>query len=438
MAGIGIVGAGIGGLASAALLARAGHGVTVFDRFEAPRPVGSGLIIQPVGQAVLDLAGAGAAVRALGARIERMVGHEAGHGRCVLDVRYARRGSDSHGLGIHRASLFAALLAAATAAGAQLRSGARVLASTDRPGCRTLTLASGEVAGPFDLVLDASGVHSPLSPLRGRGLAFGALWSTVPWPACDLPKDRLTQRYRRADRMAGILPLGTLPGDATPLAAVFWSLRAADLDRWHQTPLAAWKAEAMAFWPEIGAFLDPIRDPADLSFATYSHGTLRRPFAPRLAILGDAAHRTSPQLGQGANMALLDAAALAQAVATHGPSDAPAEYARLRRWHVRAYQAMSAAFTPQYQSDGWLHPTLRDRLFAPLSRVAPVPLLLNRIACGDLIPPIRGAPRQVRTGRSAAAQLRFSQPQTSEITTLPSPTAEATRLTDPARTSPTA
>jgi hypothetical protein len=44
-------------------------------------------------------------------------------------------------------------------------------------------------------------------------------------------------------------------------------------------------------------------------------------------------------------------------------------YARLRRWHVRFYQAMSAVFTPFYQSDGGLRPVLRDIAFAPVSRL---------------------------------------------------------------------
>ena len=85
---ISIAGAGIGGLAAAALLAKAGHRVTVYDQFDAPRPVGSGLVIQPVGQMVLDAVGAGDAARAMGAPLRRMLGHEARTGRPVLDVRY--------------------------------------------------------------------------------------------------------------------------------------------------------------------------------------------------------------------------------------------------------------------------------------------------------------------------------------------------------------
>jgi len=50
---IAIAGCGPGGLASALLLKRAGHDVTLYDQFAAPRALGSGLLIQPSGQAVL-------------------------------------------------------------------------------------------------------------------------------------------------------------------------------------------------------------------------------------------------------------------------------------------------------------------------------------------------------------------------------------------------
>ena len=42
---IAVAGAGIAGFAAATFLARAGHDVQIFDQFEAPRPVGSGLMI---------------------------------------------------------------------------------------------------------------------------------------------------------------------------------------------------------------------------------------------------------------------------------------------------------------------------------------------------------------------------------------------------------
>ncbi len=383
---IAVAGAGIGGLAAAALLARAGHRVTVFDRFDAPAPVGSGLVIQPVGQAVLDRIGAGDAARELGARITRMEGVESASGRRVLDVAYDRPGGARFGLAIHRAALFRVLLDAATAAGAEVVTGAEV------HGVRGPHLGTARGRrGPFDLVVDATGAGSQLSPLMARPLAYGAVWGTVPWPqGTPLPPDRLTQRYLAARKMAGVLPLGRMPGRQDAVAAIFWSLPRSALDRWGEGDIDEWKAEVTGLWPDMAPFLTTVVGTADMTPARYSHGTLRRPWSPGLVHIGDAAHRASPQLGQGANMALLDALALATALEGATGDAALAAYARMRRWHVRLYQAMSAAFTPQYQSDSRWLPVLRDRVLMPLSRLPPLPRLLTRLVAGDLIPPLAG------------------------------------------------
>lgn len=388
---IAVVGAGVGGLAAAALLAQAGHAVRVFEQFDQPRPVGSGLVIQPVGLGVLDRLGAGGAVRARGAAINRMLGYEAATGARVLDVRYGTKTHPRSGLAIHRASLFQALWDAALRAGATVTPSAQVRAAPLQGSSRMLALADGSSHGPFDLVVDAAGARSPLSGLRARPLPYGAIWGTVPWPATSpLPRDQLSQRYRRASRMAGVLPIGTIPGSDQPMAAVFWSVPVAELANWPLQSLDDWKAEAAAFWPDFAAFLPAVALWSDMIPARYSHGTLRRPHDTAIAHIGDAAHRASPQLGQGANMALLDALALTLALEVAETGAALAHYARMRRWHVRLYQGMSAAFTPQYQSDSRALPVLRDRLLAPLSQLPPVQAILSRLVSGDLIPPLAG------------------------------------------------
>ncbi|MEM6653715.1 MAG: FAD-dependent monooxygenase, partial [Pseudomonadota bacterium] len=63
---IAIAGAGIGGLALATLLARCGHSVRVFDQFASPKPIGSGLMLQQTGLAVLDQLGLRAEIDLLG------------------------------------------------------------------------------------------------------------------------------------------------------------------------------------------------------------------------------------------------------------------------------------------------------------------------------------------------------------------------------------
>lgn len=83
---IAVAGAGIGGLTVAALLGQDGHEVTVFDQFDTPRPVGSGLVIQPVGQAVLAQIDALDDALDRGNPVYHMLGFEAEAGRRVLDV----------------------------------------------------------------------------------------------------------------------------------------------------------------------------------------------------------------------------------------------------------------------------------------------------------------------------------------------------------------
>jgi 2-polyprenyl-6-methoxyphenol hydroxylase-like FAD-dependent oxidoreductase len=379
---IAIVGAGMGGLAAAALLAQHGHRITLVERFQTPRPIGSGLVVQPVGLAVLDTLGAGDVARSLGAPLTRMLGHSGA--RVALDVCYRPQ---QPGLAMHRAALFHSLWQAMEACGITPLTGHSVTGVTS--GDKLQLLTDQGPLGPFDLVVDAAGAGSTLSPLKARPLPFGAVWAQVPWPATDLPGDELRQHYHRAARMAGILPIGCLPGDPTPRAAVFWSLSSAELDRWPERDLADWKAEVASFWPAMVPFLAGITDKTQLTPARYSHGTLARPHQGRIVHIGDAAHRASPQLGQGANMALLDAYSLSQALRLPLDEALPAHHAA-RRWHLGFYQAMSAAFTPQYQSDSRILPALRDRVLAPLSQVWPLPRILASLVTGDLLPPIAG------------------------------------------------
>jgi 2-polyprenyl-6-methoxyphenol hydroxylase-like FAD-dependent oxidoreductase len=331
-----------------------------------------------------------------------MTGH-AGRAR-VLDVAYR---PSSPGLALHRAALFHVRWQAMTRhETVQVITNACVIAAPLAAGKRHLTLAGGTNHGPFDLIVDASGSHSALSPLVSRPLPFGAVWGHVPWPDhSPLPRDQLSQRYERAHRMAGVLPIGCLPGDPTPRAAVFWSLPTTALDGWQSQDLALWRADASNLWPEMADFTETLTDPTQMTPARYTHGTLRHPFAPALAFIGDAAHRASPQLGQGANMALLDAMALALALRQHPLDQALPHYAGMRRWHVRIYQTMSAAFTPMYQSSNRLLPALRDHLLAPASRVPPLPRLLSALVSGDMIPPLAGTvfPAPPATPRPLAA-----------------------------------
>jgi 2-polyprenyl-6-methoxyphenol hydroxylase-like FAD-dependent oxidoreductase len=340
--------------------------VRLFERFDAPRPIGSGLLMQPTGQAVLRRLGLEGRLLAAGARVERLFGRAMPSGRVVLNVHYAWLKGGHAGIGVHRAALFDILHDAVRAAGIRIETGRTVTGSVADGAGRRLRFADGE-SDRFELIVDALGAGSPLAPSCGRQLAYGALWASLAWPEGGVfDGAALEQRYVAARKMVGVLPIGRTAPGAPRQAAFFWSLRADQLEGWRAGGLKPWKAEVAALWPETGWFLDQIHDPAQLVFARYAHRTLPAPAAPALIHIGDAWHSTSPQLGQGANMALLDAWALAQGLREADGLAAGLDAAvALRRDHVRLFQALSILFTPAYQSDGRLLPFVRDRLVAP-------------------------------------------------------------------------
>ncbi|WP_193366499.1 FAD-dependent monooxygenase, partial [Inquilinus limosus] len=204
--------------------------------------------------------------------------------------------------------------------------------------------------------------------VRPRPYAYGAVWATV--PAAGLRLDRLEQRFRAAREMLGLLPVGRVPGDDTPRAILFWSLRVAEHSALVAAGIGAWRRRVLDLWPEIEPTIAGITDTAQLTLARYAQATLPRPFGDRIAFIGDAAHSTSPQLGAGVTMAMLDGAALADALAT--APDIPAAlaaYAARRRRHIRFYQRMSALLTPAFQSDRRWIGSLRDLTFHPSTRL---------------------------------------------------------------------
>jgi salicylate hydroxylase len=379
---IAICGAGPAGLAAALALHRAGHTISIFDQFDQPKPIGSGLILQPTGLAVLDWLGLGARMRNLGSRIDRLYG-KAGN-RVVLDVRYAALG-ELRGLAVHRAGLFNVLHDALIATGINVKTNSKIK-SIDRIH---LTLHEDEKRGPFDLIVDALGSRSPLIPFASgpdyrRKMPYGAVWASLPWPGTPFDDHALEQRYDKASIMSGVLPIGRQHETAEHQTAFFWSLKTSDYPTWKSNGLEAWKNQIENLWPETTPLLASITSQDQMTMASYDHHTLSIPYGPNIVFIGDSAHSTSPQLGQGANMALLDVMALTHALEQNKALETALQaYAKARRNHVKLYQALSLVFTPFYQSDSVLLPLARDYLVAGLSRLPPAQKLLAAIVSGS-------------------------------------------------------
>ena len=230
------------------------------------------------------------------------------------------------------------------------------------------------------------GANSPVGHDPAKELGYGALWATVPWPESGpFDANELEQRYERASRMAGVLPVGTARDGAPPMATFFWSLRNGDIGKWREAGRDAWIDDVAALWPQAA----PLAEIAEPVHARYRHHT-RRPIAGHHVVrIGDAWHATSPQLGQGANMALIDAASLASAL-TRAPTvaDALALHLVQRRPHVWLYQTLSLLLTPFYQSDSRILPAMRDLAIGPATRLPLVRQLVSRLVTGDFLGPI--------------------------------------------------
>ncbi len=368
---IAVIGYGTAGQALAILLTRDGHEVEIFERVPTPGPVGAGFLLQPSGLQVLWQMGLLDEVRAHAAPVHRLYGDTPCE-RAVMDMGYAGLDARLHGLGMQRGALFS-LLDQARAGAGQLHVGTTIVSVDAAQG--RLRDSEGRQHGPFDLVVAADGAASTLRGDVEQGIAldrvypWGALWCLLPaedWPHMS----ELRQRYVAARRMIGLLPVGTRPGDGTPRLSFFWSLPRADFERWQADGMAPWLEELHALWPQASARFGHLQDAGQLARAVYRDAVMKRWHQGRLVLAGDAAHAMSPQLGQGVNMALLDALALRDALRTHGRGEAALlAYQAQRRAHVAVYQRWSRWLTPLFQSDRDVWAKARDVLLGPMGRM---------------------------------------------------------------------
>jgi 2-polyprenyl-6-methoxyphenol hydroxylase-like FAD-dependent oxidoreductase len=171
--------------------------------------------------------------------------------------------------------------------------------------------------------------------------------------------------------------------------------------------LGRWKERVLALEPRAEELLAQIQHARQLLPASYFDVSLPRFHAERLVFIGDAAHATSPQLGQGTNLALEDARVLAACVS--GCRDLAAGLARFdvaRRSHTRYYQLTSWALTPFFQSHFSALAGLRDLAMGPLCRFPPSRRLMlttlagvQRSFLGGTLPL---SPIRARLGRNLA------------------------------------
>jgi 2-polyprenyl-6-methoxyphenol hydroxylase-like FAD-dependent oxidoreductase len=390
---IGIIGCGTAGGAAAIFLARAGHRVTVYEAVARPEAVGAGIIVQPTGMQVLSRLGLLPTVLSRGARLDALRCQTV-EGRVVVDIAYGDVHPALFGLGMHRGVLFQALFDAAVAAGADVRCGVMIDAfDRERRGRPRPMTAHGKRFGPHDLVIVADGARSELRDdvrvvARDRPYPWGALWFVAD-DVDDAFAGELFQVVDGTGVMIGLLPTGL--GPAVPgvtdrsKVSFFYSLRVDRDAAVRRGGLEAFKDAVLAKVPRAAKVLAQITDMDQLMLARYHDIVLRRFHEGRVVFIGDAAHAMSPQLGQGANLALYDAMVLADCVADNDNDSvaaALADYERRRRGHLAFYQFATRWLTPFFQSDSEILGTTRDLFMGGACRLPILRALMVRTMAG--------------------------------------------------------
>ncbi|MCP3805166.1 FAD-dependent monooxygenase [Allokutzneria sp. A3M-2-11 16] len=303
-----VVGGGIGGLASAVALTRSGWQVEVLERAAEFGEVGAGLAVQPNALRALDALGLGDAVRER-ASTEAPAGIRAPSGRWLsrTDPGELRRRYGQWAM-VHRADLLEILHAAIPADA--LRPGVDVH-EVRRDG--TVLHSGGTSTG--DLVVGADGI---------RSITRRSVWGEAPAPRyagystwraiSNVPVRESVETWGRGERF-GYSPL---PDGRTYFYAV---VNAPEGEEGGADELR----RRFAHWHDpIPALVNAVEGTALLRHDTYELPNLSSYVAGKAALVGDAAHAMTPNLGQGACQALEDAVVLAAA-------DGLAEYDRLRR-----------------------------------------------------------------------------------------------------------
>jgi 2-polyprenyl-6-methoxyphenol hydroxylase-like FAD-dependent oxidoreductase len=355
-----ILGGGIGGLTLAVALRQAGIRAQVFEAAPALRPAGAGIVLAANAIRGFERLGLAESIAARGRALPylRVLDRQ---GAIIMSADATRIGHRHglHNVAIHRAALHQALLEALEPG--QLQTGWRATGWNERPD-RSLdvTFENGQQVHTRYLIA-ADGIHSPIR----RRLAPGSLpryagytcWRAV-IEAPGIGQADATETWGRAGRF-GLVPLDG--------RRFYWfaCVNAPQNDpAMRRMTVDGLRRIFDGYHAPIPAVLDATRDEDLLWNDICDLAPLPRFAYGPIALLGDAAHATTPNLGQGAGQAIEDAVVLAAELARHADGEAAFrayERRRLRRTHSIVAASRQLGRIAQLRHP-WLT-VLRDGLF---------------------------------------------------------------------------
>ncbi len=399
-----IVGGGLNGPALALAVAQAGLTVTVIDALPEGTRADAGFdgrsyALALASQRMLGALGVWDTVAAEAQPILEIVASDgrAGEGASphFLHFDHAEIEEGPMGFMVEDRHLRPALLAALRATpGIILKSGAAVTAQAADATGATVTLSTGEMLRGR-LLVGADG--------RGSGTATRAGITRMGWDydqtalvcavAHELPHKGVAHQFFMPPGPLAILPL------AGNRSSIVWSERTA-----RAAEIAALDEEGYleVLRPRFGSFLGDIRLAGDRWNYPLSLSLARSFVAPRLALVGDAAHGVHPIAGQGLNLGFRDVGALAEVLTLAarrgediGAPDVLERYQRWRRFDTATLALATDTFNRLFSND---NPILRAGRDLGMGLVNALPGLRRRFIreaaglSGDVPKLLRGQP----------------------------------------------
>ncbi|MDW4089574.1 FAD-dependent monooxygenase [Staphylococcus saprophyticus] len=323
---IAIVGAGIGGLTAAALLCEQGHEVKVFEKNSTITEVGAGI---GIGGNVIDKLGKhdlAKGIKNIGQFINVME---------ILDdkdnvLSKAKLKKNTVNLTMTRQSLIDVIKSYVSESAIYTN---HHVTHVDNNALKVVMHFEAQEAEAFDLCIGADGLHSnirhtvaPNSKTQYQGYTvFRGLVEDI-----DIKSDNVAKEYWSAKGRVGVVPL------LNNQAYWFISINAKENDATMQSyGKPHLQARFNHFPNEVRKVLDKQSETDILLHDIYDLQPLKTFVYQRVILLGDAAHATTPNMGQGAGQAMEDAIVLANCLQAYPFEAALQRYDKIRVDHTK-------------------------------------------------------------------------------------------------------
>ncbi|WP_405164297.1 FAD-dependent monooxygenase [Nocardia sp. NBC_01499] len=333
-----VSGAGIGGLAVAAGLARQGVQVDIVEARQDLTATGVGISLPNNALRMLKCLGVLDECLASGYVFDEYAMCDAAGETIVgMPLRASSDGVPGY-LGIARARLAAILHTAATSAGAKLRLGVTIEEFTEDSQAALVRTSDGQEA-EYDVVIGCEGLRSPL-----RARLFGAAAGPV-FTGYSCWRTRTKRRVTAMTKYVGdATDAGLVPIDEDEM--YLFHITAEPGNPYHEPQ--DWRdlleARMAGYTGVVAEVRDNLPPASEIIYSPLFEVRLPRPWhTERAVLIGDAAHAVVPHLSQGGSQALEDAVVLTEELTRRPLAEALPAFMRRRFDRVQHIQQASSA-----------------------------------------------------------------------------------------------